>query len=667
MLLTLRLLGPYEILTANGPLRCPRRQPLALLFYLALVQQPVARDTLALLLFAESDDTLARQRLRRLLHDLRQTLRAHGCPPEIVAAQGEFITLDPTYCAVDVAQFRTQARTNDTDALAAALALWRGPLLEGFVLAGAAEFDLWMCGERERLELARQAALAQLIDTLAARAAWPDVIAHAQTLLAADPLREDAHLRLIEAYAAQGQHSLVLRQYDALCEVLRRELDVEPLPETQARVAEIVRERQAPPRISAPHTAERTVAAPFVGREYECGLLRDLIKQAAQEPLQIACIRGSSGVGKTRLLDEVLAAAAGGERDQPLVLRTACYSNPPPNPYQPLADALCSQGASRANAFPRPARHAADTPAEAAEQQFWEKIATTFQRRAMVAGGSASLLILALDDLHAADAATLRALPYLARRWRDQATAGAGHVLLFVTMAAEERPAPVEAAFRRLAGLRVPLLELDLQPLGTDAVRALVRTTLGENQSEELCDLLEQESEGNPFFLVELLRMLDQQAQSAVVGIKAATLPLPPSVRAAIEERVLHLPVAARYVAEAAAVLGHEIELEPLRFVANVGENNLVGLVERLERAGVLAATPRGSYGFAHGKIQAVLYDRLSVARRRLLHRRAAQALANDPPSMAALVLAHAQQGQQWDVAFDAARNAAAAARQVAA
>ncbi len=187
--LTLRLFGQLDIISAGGSVAIRRRQPLALLIYLAIVGT-ATRDQLALLLFNECDEALARSRLRHVLHELRQGLREGGVDLRLLLVRGEQITLDRSRCAIDVADFSAAAQARSPDP--AALAIYRGLLLDGFRLAAAAEFEVWLLAERERLALLRLNLLSRLVESAAADKRWADSLAFGQALVDADPLNEAA-------------------------------------------------------------------------------------------------------------------------------------------------------------------------------------------------------------------------------------------------------------------------------------------------------------------------------------------------------------------------------------------------------------------------------------------------------------------------------------------
>jgi DNA-binding SARP family transcriptional activator/predicted ATPase len=649
--LTLRLLGRFEIASPHGPVRVQRRQPLALLAYLA-VTGAASRDQLALLLFSECDDGVARSRLRRVLHELRHSLQASGVDPDILRVHGDHVALVRARCSIDIVDFRSAAPIQAQ--AEAALKLYRGVLLDGFRVVGAAEFELWLLDERERVEQARLDMLGCMLDTAAGQARWNTVLFYGAELVDADPLNEATHQQLMRAYAAQGKRSAVVRQYNALCDALRHELGVEPTPETQALFRELV-QNQARSEAANQAPPARVHGIPFVGREPELDTIAAAVR--AQVPqVRLVCIHGLPGAGKTRLLDEALTRA-GSAHPATALVRVWCHDTSASVPYQALADSLRPLLAIAENPF---ARRLPPQDEPGAEQRLWERIARAL--RTVAHKQSATLLLLAIDDLHHADSAMLRALPYLLRRL--QADTELPQCVVLLTCNEADQPATVAAllhwirsALPDTAWLRLaPFTEAEVMTLveaygspGTDA------TVLGRR--------LHRETEGDPFFLVETLHELHQRGAPSA----AAELPLPHSVRTAVEERRRRLPAKAQQIGDAAAVLGHDIDLGLLRQVAGASADTMVQAVEQLEHAGFVKGF-NGGYRWSHAALCNTLYERLSTARRYLLHRRVASILARAVrPQNAAALLHHARLAREWELAVRAARKAADHARRMAA
>ena len=166
---------------------------------------------------------------------------------------------------------------------------------------------------------------------------------------------------------------------------------------------------------------------------------------------------------------------------------------------------------------------------------------------------------------------------------------------------------------------------------------------LGGNMSHDvsLVDRLSEATGGNPFFLLETLRTLAEAEDPLDPPPGLPDIPLPDSVRQAVEMRVQRLSSTARQVLEAAAVLGLPFDFDTLHLTAGRQEMETVdGLDELVARQ--LLVEQAGCYHFRHDMVRDAVASGLSTYRRRLLHRRAAEALRLVGDLHAAT--AHAQQ-----------------------
>ncbi|MCB0009124.1 MAG: hypothetical protein KDE04_21810, partial [Anaerolineales bacterium] len=248
---------------------------IGLLAYLAVTEAPQTRDHLVDLFWPDSLPEAARKNLRNTLWAIRK-----GLGDEVLQSDAERLALaDGVWCDVQrfvaAAQALATAETPTVAELQTAVDLYRAPLLDGLVTSDAADFEIWLTTERERLGQLYQ----RLLETLVARhrvaGNWTEVMAIARRALAYDNLQEPMHRALIEAHARLGERPEALRQYDLLRTTLDRELSVEPLPESEALRRAILSgelqsvEAAAPAAHARPRRARMPVSPPdlpLVGR-----------------------------------------------------------------------------------------------------------------------------------------------------------------------------------------------------------------------------------------------------------------------------------------------------------------------------------------------------------------------------------------------------------------
>jgi predicted ATPase/DNA-binding SARP family transcriptional activator len=218
-----------------------------LLAYLAYYpQRPHTREALADTLWPELDPDGARNSLRVALHVLRQQFDsphpAAGAAParSLVIADRTTLALDPAAFTTDVMEWQATLRTaagisnlaERVSLLARAVALYGGELLRGYD-------EVWVLGERLHLAEEHLGALHRLVTALEELGDLERSLEYARRAVAADPLREEAHYDLMRLYAAAGQPSAMLRQYQELERLLRDELGEVPSAVTRALAEEL--------------------------------------------------------------------------------------------------------------------------------------------------------------------------------------------------------------------------------------------------------------------------------------------------------------------------------------------------------------------------------------------------------------------------------------------
>lgn len=270
--LKLFTLGPPRLERDGHPIDLNLRKALALLIYLTVTAQPQSRDTLATLLWPDSDQREARGRLRRTLHRLRDELGV-----DVVQVANDTLQLDQTaHLWFDGANFLQHAArglavhggadADQIEHLRAAEALYTDDFLAGWTVAESAAFDEWQFFERERLREILAQVLERLVRSYAAQGTWEAAIPYARRWVALDPLHEAAQRELMTVYAWAGQQAAAVRQYKECVRILGAELGVAPDDETMA-LYDAIRFRRFPPPAEGPAARSQTGATAFPRRE----------------------------------------------------------------------------------------------------------------------------------------------------------------------------------------------------------------------------------------------------------------------------------------------------------------------------------------------------------------------------------------------------------------
>jgi DNA-binding SARP family transcriptional activator len=692
------LLGGLKIAWAGDPvLIIPGRAARSLLAYLVTHRDRAhARDHLAGLYWPELPDRAARRRLSQALWQIRHTLqtRSRGgtllpSDPPVLLTEGDSVQLNPDIPLwLDVEEFeqgvmgsRESGSPEITPRLLAAVDLYRGEFLQG-------TYDDWAVPERERLRELLLEALGRLVKVYKGWGEHERALVFARRLAAEDPWREGAHREVMRLCHLLGQDAAAIRQFEVCRQALAEDLGVEPSSETASLAAEIARLTglPQPPLVPVPAREvaapllERPDRLPLVGRGPELAELLRQVEAAAAGDGGLALVYGEAGVGKSRLLRELADNAEW--RGMPSVWGR-CYELVAPPAYQPVVEAL-REGLPALNNVTLPPLWRAELSRLLPELQSTELpppalSAQDDQRRlleaivqAFLALSKATPHLVLLEDVHWIDLASLEALRYLLPRLNEAA-------LLFVlTVRSEELVGQPEAGLHALERTRLPR-RLELRRLDREETAKLVQRALGlEQPAPRFGARLYAETEGNPFFVLETLWALVEEGmlhRSAMGDWSTpwdestedyAELPLPLGVVQSIERRLARLPEGRADLLNIAVVSGREVSFEVWRRASGWEEDALLEAADGLCGRGLLLAGKGGAdYVFAHDMIRRVAYERLAPPRRRLYHRRVAQALADLASGEPAALAYHWTQAEVWDRAVECHWQAGDRARSV--
>jgi len=381
----------------------------------------------------------------------------------------------------------------------------------------------------------------------------------------------------------------------------------------------------------------------------------------------VLLLSGEAGIGKTRLLRALQGrAAATGWR----LLESACFEYSQGVPYAPLNDLLRTaappSGADLGDLAQLSELVGAGGRATAvAHGEAGRSVRDQHRLFATLADWFAALagegpLLLAIEDLHWSDTVTLAFLPVLARRLAGLPA------LVAVTLRTEDSSPALRAALAELNRHRLAI-ELPLVGLSREEVGTMMRTyfELGRPVHDDFLDALYTLTDGNPFFVEEVLSALISTgdifyADGAWSRKPLDELRIPQSVQEAVARRTALLSPAAAEVLTLAAVLGRRFDFSVLQQVTGHDEAALLALVKELIAVQLVVEESAEQFAFRHALGRAAVYNGLLARERRVLHRRLAEALERAEGAVYVADLArHYAEAQVWGRALRYADEAA--------
>lgn len=616
-----------------------------------------------------------------------------------------------------------------------AAALYTDDFLVGFSLADALEFDDWQRFEAESLRREFVGGLARLCQLQRELGEYEQAIGSARRWLVFDTLCEPAHRELMLLYALTGEDKAAIRQYEACVRALDQEFGVSPAAETIELYQSIRNRRIAAvhPGIKVPTATLETKGAahedalatrssfqngestatpiaaqpsgelhpragqrildpiPLIGRHDEWRQLQLAWDKACQEGVHCVVITGDAGIGKTRLAEEMEAWV----REQGAhTAQVRAYAAQSELAYAAVVELLHTEAlrvrldklsnvwlshitrllpdllAMRPNL----------TPPDPTFDN-WQRH-QLFEALGNVLAAEPHSLLVVLDDLHWSDQETIDWLHFLlcSARHHDLQLTQRSPLLVVGTIRSGEANAG-HPLHRLLWELRRHdrLTEIDLKPLDTDDVALLATHVAQQPLEPAFLTVLQQTSEGNPLFVVETTRSaLEDGGQYRIrhtpptPDFSDAALPaLPPKVYAMLQTRLAQLSPQALEIAELAAAIGRFFSSDLLAAAIQLnGETLAAGLDELWERR-IIREQGADAYDFSHDRIREVAYSQIGRARRRLLHRRIAEALENFAAHrlehVSGEIASHFEQAGLIKRAIEAYARAAVTAQQIGA
>ncbi|HEX7995221.1 MAG TPA: AAA family ATPase, partial [Streptosporangiaceae bacterium] len=350
----------------------------------------------------------------------------------------------------------------------------------------------------------------------------------------------------------------------------------------------------------------------LVGRRLIVGALRSAVDAAVGGAGGVVLLAGEPGMGKTALASDAVAYAKA--QGAATAWGTGWEADGAPGfwPWIQVVRGLASDGSEAGEAVLADLTGTGQPTSGALSDQSAVRFRTYDAAATYVRGRAAQQpLVVVLDDLHWADASSLRLLVFLARQLHDVA------VLVIGTYRDVEIRAGDHPARQILAELAGQAELLQLTGLTTQEVGQLVETVCGERPSEALARAVHDRTGGNPFFTEQIARLLASQNQPLD---QALVTGVPPAVSEVLNRRLARLPGDVVDLLAIAAVAGKRFSIATIAAIAGTPTETAVRLVDRAARDAAVEHDQPGSAQFSHDLFREVIYDGLPAERRSEMH-----------------------------------------------
>lgn len=700
--LDVKILGPLEVRTRNTLLDLRRDKERMLLAILALRRgQVVSLGQIASGLWEDAENrppATLRVHVSRLRRSITERALAAD---QIIATSAHGYSLQVPPTCVDAGRFeqlaaegrRAQAAGATEEAaavLGSALAEWRGSALAGLVVPLPIQPDVI------RLEETRLAVLEDRVEADLACGRHRELLGELEQLIAECPLRERLWAQRIVALYRSGRQADALRAYGDLRTLLLEELGISPSPELR-ELEHLVLEQD--PSLEAPvkgrtttrtlvsrtassemrslaqsspsHDQTRTVPFPprlarhletsLCGRAVELDRILAACKEAEAGGCHLVLVSGEAGIGKTRLVAD--AAQKAFEADS-TVLFGQCDEDLGV-PFQPFAEALdffvrfgpSAESLGRlsgelvrlvpelAQAVPA-LTDAIRADPDTERFRLFDAVASW-----LAASSEAAPTVLVLDDLHWAEKPTLLMLRHLMRSSEDT------RLLVIATYRDTDidRTHPLQSVLADL-GRETRVVRLNLGGLEPAVVLEVVgRADPRLAEARTLADRVGSLTNGNPFFVQEILRGLAESGRLALEhldehgDIDIGGVDIPEGVREVVRGRLQRLSVPTQRALALAAVVGPVLDFDLVRDLTGLDDEEVLDALDEACAAALLHESASGAYEFTHGLVRDTLYSDLGTERRARRHLQVAEALAARESKDAVLLAYHFSRARPID------------------
>ncbi|PWQ95125.1 BTAD domain-containing putative transcriptional regulator [Leucothrix pacifica] len=634
------LLGDLQVTIDRVPVEELRGQRVRSIFiYLVLhAGTAVSRSELAGTLWPDISERQARTNLRRELHALKHT---HPLINQCITASKNTVTWqkpDDYHCDVEefgqlYQDFNAEQDTTQKSSLGLqAVALYRDPLLAGMS-------DEWICVKREALHRQWNSLSEHLITVLQGLDVSEQIIRIASRQLSFDPYLETAYLAIMEAYIASGNSAMALHTYHQCASVLHKDLGISPNERIQNLYSRLVSKNASHNDVDTTKSFASATDSALIGRANTVAEITDFIKDPIIDVPCIAFLTGESGIGKSRLADEVLSAEP---LKQIIQVSTACHPARVDTVFGPFKDWLsnpyflnaCKETDELKNStiqqmFPQLASTTAE-PSKANKLTLRSQDAIFAALSNIVCTvaefyytDQQARLLLYIDDLQWADGDFFSWLHYFLSHQKG------AKVIFLATVRSEEMDSvnPISGLIDEFS-FSPQVMVKQLSYLNRAESFELINNQLAQCSQAGIAmidpDKIFSSVRGNPLFLIESVKHLLNTDQAVSNNHIAGAAP---TISRMLQRRISLLDKQAQQLLQRASVINRQFSLPLIQALTQFTDSQLIDALDALWERGMLREIGHGDYDFRHDSLREACYASLSKPVRRIMHGQIAKAL----------------------------------------
>lgn len=610
-LVQVRLFQPPLVLKENEQIVFPFKKAEALFYYL-VVNKQASRDELVDLLWGETDEETAKKNLRHALYMIRKAFDEEI----IISPQKSTVLLNPEITIeTDLQKFLVDSESS--------VEAYGGEFLKGFLVKDGEKYEEWMFHCRDYYKDIYMSKLYERLSQCSMKNEHSKLEYYAKLLIGEDPLDERPYRLLMESYGSTGAYHKSEELYRKLKHTLGQELGIAPDNKTEKLYKESLAKR------SLEDNKRYSARGFFYGRSRELGIISEQFESfRLRKKYKSILIVGEAGIGKTRLKERFFEHV---DESSLYIIKSSCYQAEEDYPLKPwnqvfssLAEIIKREGIEIPRlweniivrlfpAFDLDIKASAYTLVDRTDKVNYKMIENAVLE-VLKRVCRKKELVLTFEDLHWMDSTSIRLLSFVLRRLGDSG----------IMMVATCRNSYEKRVGQFIAEMvKDELMEkLVLSRFTKAEVEEFIIKVLPQQpMSEALKERIYAETEGNAFFLIELLNTVKEKGAIGEISGKAQDI---------LKSRIMDIPEEGMKLLNIASMFFDRVDMDTLQTLSGREELELLDVLEELQSKYIIREVENGediSFEFTHNKLREFIYGLQSTSRRRILHNRIGQAL----------------------------------------